>query len=64
VKTLKQSCDLLGSSIINVVKGKDVMLLSDDLKESIGRLVGYVSSSACVVNHSNNLLTTEGYGKH
>lgn len=54
---LKQRCDLLGSSIINAVKKKDVMLLSDDLKESIGWLVGYVSSSACVFNYSNNLLT-------
>ncbi|KAJ2936203.1 hypothetical protein H1R20_g891, partial [Candolleomyces eurysporus] len=36
VKILKNRCDLLGSSIANAVQGKD---LSEDLKESIGRLV-------------------------
>ncbi|KAJ2925944.1 hypothetical protein H1R20_g11151, partial [Candolleomyces eurysporus] len=39
VEILKKRCDLLGSSIINVVKGKDARLLSKDLKDSIGRLV-------------------------
>ncbi|RXW18637.1 hypothetical protein EST38_g7217 [Candolleomyces aberdarensis] len=39
VEILKKRCDLLGSSIVNVVKGKDTKLLSKDLKDSIGRLV-------------------------
>ncbi|RXW16215.1 hypothetical protein EST38_g9642 [Candolleomyces aberdarensis] len=39
VKILKKHCDLLGSSIVNAVKGKDKKLLSEDLKDSIRRLV-------------------------
>ncbi|KAJ2929349.1 hypothetical protein H1R20_g7738, partial [Candolleomyces eurysporus] len=39
VGILKERCDLLGSSIVNVVKGKDTKFLSDDLRDSIGRLV-------------------------
>ncbi|RXW25761.1 hypothetical protein EST38_g1 [Candolleomyces aberdarensis] len=39
VEILKKHCDLLGSSIVNVVKGKDTKLLSKDLRDSIGRLV-------------------------
>ncbi|RXW12131.1 hypothetical protein EST38_g13722, partial [Candolleomyces aberdarensis] len=39
VEILKKRCDLLGSSIVNVVKGKDTKLLSKDLRDSIGRLV-------------------------
>ncbi|KAJ2920518.1 hypothetical protein H1R20_g16578, partial [Candolleomyces eurysporus] len=39
VEILKKRCDLLGSSIVNVVEGKDTKLLSKDLKDSIGRLV-------------------------
>ncbi|KAJ2922378.1 hypothetical protein H1R20_g14711, partial [Candolleomyces eurysporus] len=39
VGILKKRCDLLGSSIVNAVKGKDPKLLSEDLKDSIGRLV-------------------------
>ncbi|RXW14298.1 hypothetical protein EST38_g11561, partial [Candolleomyces aberdarensis] len=39
VENLKKHCELLGSSIINVVKGKDTKLLSKDLRDSIGRLV-------------------------
>ncbi|KAJ2927330.1 hypothetical protein H1R20_g9761, partial [Candolleomyces eurysporus] len=39
VKILKKRCDLLGSSVVNAVKGKDTKLLSEDLKDSIGRLV-------------------------
>ncbi|KAJ2935293.1 hypothetical protein H1R20_g1802, partial [Candolleomyces eurysporus] len=42
VEILKKRCDLLGSSIVNVVEGKDTKLLSKDLKDSIGRLVEYV----------------------
>ena len=42
MKILKERCDLLGSSIVNVVDGKDTRLLSEDLKKSIGRLVVYV----------------------
>ncbi|RXW24885.1 hypothetical protein EST38_g921, partial [Candolleomyces aberdarensis] len=36
VKVLKNRCDLLGSSVANAVEGKD---LSEDLKQSIGRLI-------------------------
>ncbi|RXW12600.1 hypothetical protein EST38_g13254 [Candolleomyces aberdarensis] len=39
VMILKKRCDLLGSSIVNVVKGKDTTLLSEDLRDSVGRLV-------------------------
>ncbi|RXW15235.1 hypothetical protein EST38_g10622 [Candolleomyces aberdarensis] len=39
VEILKKRCDLLGSSIVNAVKGKDTKFLSDDLRNSIGRLV-------------------------
>ncbi|KAJ2923250.1 hypothetical protein H1R20_g13844, partial [Candolleomyces eurysporus] len=39
VEILEKRCDLLGSSIVNVVSGKDTNLLSEDLKNSIGRLV-------------------------
>ncbi|RXW13643.1 hypothetical protein EST38_g12212 [Candolleomyces aberdarensis] len=39
VEILKKRCDLLGSSVVNAVKGKDTKLLSEDLKHSIGRLV-------------------------
>ncbi|RXW15833.1 hypothetical protein EST38_g10022 [Candolleomyces aberdarensis] len=39
VEILKKRCNLLGSSIVNVVEGKDTKFLSDDLRNSIGRLV-------------------------
>ncbi|RXW12558.1 hypothetical protein EST38_g13297, partial [Candolleomyces aberdarensis] len=39
VEILKKNCNLLGSSLVNAVKGKDAKLLSEDLKNSIGRLV-------------------------
>ncbi|KAJ2920764.1 hypothetical protein H1R20_g16331, partial [Candolleomyces eurysporus] len=39
VEILEKRCDLLGSSIVNVVSGKDIKFLSEDLKNSIGRLV-------------------------
>ncbi|KAJ2923248.1 hypothetical protein H1R20_g13846, partial [Candolleomyces eurysporus] len=39
VEILKQHCELLGTSIVNAVKGKDTKLLSEDLKDSLGRLV-------------------------
>ncbi|KAJ2932174.1 hypothetical protein H1R20_g4927, partial [Candolleomyces eurysporus] len=39
VEILKKRCNLLGSSIVNVVERKDITLLSKDLKDSIGRLV-------------------------
>ncbi|RXW13191.1 hypothetical protein EST38_g12666 [Candolleomyces aberdarensis] len=39
VQILKKRCELLGSSIVNVVKGKDTKLLSKDLRDRIGRLV-------------------------
>ncbi|KAJ2930884.1 hypothetical protein H1R20_g6206, partial [Candolleomyces eurysporus] len=39
VEILKKRCNLLGSSIVNVVEGKDTTLLSKDLKDSVGRLV-------------------------
>ncbi|KAJ2932572.1 hypothetical protein H1R20_g4513, partial [Candolleomyces eurysporus] len=38
VEILKKRCELLGSSIVNVVKEKDTKLLSKDLRDSIGRL--------------------------
>jgi hypothetical protein len=43
VGILKNRCNLLGSSIVNVVEGKDTKFLSEDLRDSIGRLVVYVS---------------------
>ena len=43
MEILKKRCDLLGSSIVNVVEGKNTKLLSKDLRDSIGRLVEYVS---------------------
>ncbi|RXW15753.1 hypothetical protein EST38_g10101 [Candolleomyces aberdarensis] len=39
VENLKKNCELLGSSIVNAVGGKDTKLLSEDLKDSLGRLV-------------------------
>ncbi|KAJ2935301.1 hypothetical protein H1R20_g1793, partial [Candolleomyces eurysporus] len=39
VEILKERCNLLGSSIVNVIKGKDTTSLSKDLIDSIGRLV-------------------------
>ncbi|KAJ2932604.1 hypothetical protein H1R20_g4484, partial [Candolleomyces eurysporus] len=39
VEILKKRCNLLGSSIVNVIKGKDTTSLSKDLIDSIGRLV-------------------------
>ncbi|KAJ2934442.1 hypothetical protein H1R20_g2664, partial [Candolleomyces eurysporus] len=39
VEILKKRCDLLRSSLVNAVKGKDTKFLSEDLKDSIGRLV-------------------------
>ncbi|KAJ2924251.1 hypothetical protein H1R20_g12830, partial [Candolleomyces eurysporus] len=43
VEMLKKRCELLGSSIVNAVKGKDTKLLSEDLRDSIGLtgVVGY-----------------------
>jgi hypothetical protein len=43
VEILEKHCDLLGSSILNAVEGKDMKLLPHSLKDSIGRLVMYVS---------------------
>ncbi|KAJ2925775.1 hypothetical protein H1R20_g11320, partial [Candolleomyces eurysporus] len=39
VKILEHRCDLLGSSIVNIISGKDTKFLSEDLMDSIGRLV-------------------------
>jgi hypothetical protein len=44
VKILKQRCNLLGSTIENAIREKDTKVLSEDLKDSIGRLVVYVLS--------------------
>lgn len=52
VKILKTRCNLLGSSIVNTVKGKDAKLLSEDLKDSIGRLLSYVKFFGYSVKHS------------
>ena len=54
MEILKKRCELLGSSIVNVVKEKDTKLLSKDLRDSIGRLVAYVSFSEYPVQHSTN----------
>jgi hypothetical protein len=45
VEILGKHCDLLGSSILSAVEGKDIELLPVGLKDSIGRLVMYVSFS-------------------
>ncbi|RXW14273.1 hypothetical protein EST38_g11581 [Candolleomyces aberdarensis] len=45
VKILKKNCELLGSSIVNAVKGKDTALLSEDLKDSLGRLVAGIHTT-------------------
>ncbi|KAJ2935227.1 hypothetical protein H1R20_g1867, partial [Candolleomyces eurysporus] len=50
VELLKRRCELLGSSIINVVKGKDTKLLSKDLTDSIGRLVAGIWATLETVN--------------
>ncbi len=39
---MKKRCDLLRSSIVNAIGGKDTKLLSEDLKNSVGRLGVYV----------------------
>ncbi|KAJ2915335.1 hypothetical protein MD484_g5071, partial [Candolleomyces efflorescens] len=43
VRTLKERCNLLGSSIVNAIGGKDIKFISVDLRDSIGRLVLYAS---------------------
>ncbi|RXW13519.1 hypothetical protein EST38_g12335 [Candolleomyces aberdarensis] len=50
VEILKKRCDLLGSSIVNVVKGKDTKLLSKDLRDSIGRLVAGIWATLKAAN--------------
>jgi hypothetical protein len=62
VEALEKRCDLLGSSIVNAIKGKDAKPLSEDLKGSIGRLVVYVFSFGYLFQHSSNILATVGYG--
>jgi hypothetical protein len=39
VEILENRCDLLGSSILDALEGKNMMLLPVGLKESIGRLI-------------------------
>ena len=43
MEDLKARCNLLNESLVNAIKGQDARLLSDDLRDSIGRLVKYVS---------------------
>ena len=62
MEILEKRCDLLGSSVLNAVKGKDIKLLSEDLKDSIGRLVVYVFSFGYLIQHLSNLLATGEYG--
>ena len=55
-------CNLLGASIENAAGSEeDPKPLSEDLKDSIGRLVVYVSFFECLVNHSNTYLATGEY---
>jgi hypothetical protein len=53
----------LGSSVVNAVIGKDTKLLSEDLKDSIGRLVEYVFFLRYFIKHLSELLSTEEYRK-
>ena len=46
MEDLKKRCSSLNDTIVGAIKGKDATSLSDDLKDSIGRLVRYVPSSA------------------
>ena len=62
MEILEKRCDLLGSSILNAVEGKDMKLLPVDLKDSIGRLVVYVSFFKYFFLHPSNFLVTGGYG--
>jgi hypothetical protein len=62
VKILKKRCDLLGSSVLNAVEGKDMQLLPEGLKDSIGRLVMYVSFFQYLAQHSSNFLAKGEYG--
>ncbi|KAJ2925991.1 hypothetical protein H1R20_g11098, partial [Candolleomyces eurysporus] len=43
MEDLKMSCNLLNESLVNAIKGQDAGLLSDDLRDSIGRLLKYFS---------------------
>ena len=62
MKILNRRCDLLGSSVLNAVEGKDMQLLPEGLKDSIGRLVMYVLFIQYLVLHSSNLLASGEYG--
>ncbi len=55
VEILKAHCGLLGSSVVNAVKGKDTKLLSEGLKDSIGRLVEYVFFLRYFIKHLTDL---------
>ena len=50
MEDLKIRCNLLNESLANVIKG-DARLLSDDLRDSIGRLLKYVSSCVKCKEH-------------
>ncbi|KAJ2926680.1 hypothetical protein H1R20_g10395, partial [Candolleomyces eurysporus] len=45
MEDLKTRCDLLNESLVNAIKGQDAGLLSDDLRDSIGRLVKGISDT-------------------
>ncbi|KAJ2924289.1 hypothetical protein H1R20_g12806, partial [Candolleomyces eurysporus] len=45
MEDLKMRCNLLNESLVNAIKGQDTGLLSDDLRDSIGRLVKGISDT-------------------
>ncbi|KAJ2923244.1 hypothetical protein H1R20_g13851, partial [Candolleomyces eurysporus] len=45
MEDLKMRCNLLNESMVNAIKGQDAGLLSDDLRDSIGRLVKGISDT-------------------
>ncbi|KAJ2914431.1 hypothetical protein MD484_g5982, partial [Candolleomyces efflorescens] len=50
VKILKTRCSDLGSSIVNATQGRDTRLLSEHLKDSIGRLVEAIQKTLETTN--------------
>ncbi|KAJ2922141.1 hypothetical protein H1R20_g14943, partial [Candolleomyces eurysporus] len=61
MEDLKTRCDLLNESLTNAIKGRDVRLLTDDLKDSIGRLVKYIPFC---VEHRAHLTNINARGIH
>ncbi|RXW20601.1 hypothetical protein EST38_g5261 [Candolleomyces aberdarensis] len=54
VEILKKHCDLLGSSIINVVKGDNTTVLSKDLRDSVERLVTGIWTTLMAANQEKS----------